>query len=131
MKQELSDWYIQIKQCIYERKLNRKEKMLRKWKPDLINKWHSDLEDKIRQEFEEELDLRDGEITILKQNLLTMTQDKELYQHKYEASMEFQESLINKVEKTSTKTGELKTTVKQLNDEIKELQSEDEEQSKD
>ena len=108
-----------------ENSLKRFEEQMRKYKPKLLEKWYEEQDEKIRKEYEDEIESLHADIFDLQRRLKTASSECSEYKHKYEAALETQEQLLNKVEKTSTDKGQLKQEVKQLKIEAKEQASEE------
>lgn len=105
-------------QKFYEWKLKRFEKKMKKLKPELLNRWYDKQEEQIRKEFEEELDRTHGEVYLKTQTIKELTKERDSYKYKYEAIVETQDKLLNKVEKVNTDKGQLKQEVKQVKQEL-------------
>lgn len=113
--------FLRFSNYLYGKKLKRQERLIKEWKPNLTNRWRSKIEEEIRLEYEEELERLGDKIYALNSEISSLVYKKNIYKAKYEASCETQDKLLNKVEKTSTRTGELKKEVKVLNTELEEI----------
>lgn len=98
---------------------------MKKLKPKLLEKWYNtqyeEIEQRLEKEYTEELDRAHTNEWDLSNKLKTALHEKDQYKHKYEAALETQDKLINKVEKTSQDKGQFKQEVKQLKEEVSEL----------
>lgn len=118
---DLPNWIARIRANAYDRQLKKREKLIKKWKPTLVDRWKSNIEKTVHEEYEEELEKLGDEIYCLKSDLAGAVKERDYHKSRYEASCDVQDKLLNKVEKTSTKTGELRKEVKQLNNELDEI----------
>lgn len=106
-----------------KRTRKKQERLIKEWRPVLSVRWREEIEEEVLKEYEEELETLGDRIFILSRDLSDAISQRDTYKHKYEALVETRDVLIDKVEKTSSKTGELKKEVKTLNTELKEISS--------
>lgn len=111
---------------INERKLKKFEKQLKEYKPQLLSKWYEQQEEEIRKEYAESMEKLEVENYSLKQELKDSRKSAEYYKGKYEGVVETQtkvrDQLISEVTATATDKGKLKQEVKQLKDNIKDIE---------